>query len=163
MPMATLYIFCGKMASGKSTLAKQIAEQNSVVLISEDELLGALYPGQILDVASYAQYSGKLKLAMAPILEGLLKNGTSVVLDFPANTVKQRKWIRDIVVRAEAKSEFHYLNNSEALCKANLKKRAASEPERHATDTVEMFDAITQYFEPPSVDEGFDILEQERS
>lgn len=162
MQKGTLTIFCGKMASGKSTLAREIAEKHSLVLISEDALLASLYPGQIVDVNTYAQYSGKVKSAMRTMLVDLLRTGTSIVLDFPANTIDQRKWIKDIVEQAEAHSEFHYLNCSDDLCKAQLKKRAVNEPERHATDTVEMFDVISKYFEPPTADEGFEILHHER-
>ena len=163
MSKGTLYIFCGKMASGKSTLAKKLSNEHSSVLISEDALLGTLYPGQIVDVNTYVKYSGRVKSAIATVLVDLLRTGTSVVLDFPANTVDQRKWIKDIVVKAEAHSEFHYMNSSDAICKSQLKERAVSEPERHATDTVEMFDEITKYFEPPSAAEGFEIINHNRS
>lgn len=162
MSKGTIYIFCGKMASGKSTLATQIAQQNSLTLISEDALLGTLYQDQIVDVPTYVQFSGKVKLAIKPILVDLLRNGTSIVLDFPANTVDQRKWIKAIVVQADAHVEFHYLNCSDAICKAQLRKRIINEPERYATDTVDMFNAITKYFEPPSIDEGFEIINHER-
>ncbi len=131
--------------------------------LSEDALLDTLYPDQVVDVPSYVQFSGKVKLAIAPILVDLLGSGTSIVLDFPANTVDQRKWLKDIAVQAGAHSEFHYLNSSDAICKAQLKERAVKEPERHATDTVDMFDAITRYFESPSNDEGFEIINHERS
>ena len=163
MSKGTIYVLCGKMASGKSTLAIQISKNKSSTLISEDALLGALYPDQVVDVSSYVQFSGKVKTAIRPIVIDLLRGGTSIVLDFPANTVDQRKWIKDIIVQAEANCEFHYLNCSDEMCKAQLKKRAINEPERHATDTVDMFDAINRYFEPPTNDEGFEILNHERS
>ncbi|MFK7859506.1 MAG: AAA family ATPase [Granulosicoccus sp.] len=158
MSKGTIYIFCGKMASGKSTLAAQISQQNALTLISEDALLGTLYQDQVVDVSTYVQFSGKIKLAIKPILVDLLKNGTSIVLDFPANTVDQRKWIRDIVLQAGAHAEFHYLNVPDSICKARLRQRAVKEPERHATDTLDMFDAVTRFFEPPSNDEGFEII-----
>lgn len=34
-----LYLMCGKMASGKSTLSKKLAEENNAILLSEDEIL----------------------------------------------------------------------------------------------------------------------------
>jgi len=158
MSKGILYIFCGKMASGKSTLAKKISQQKSAVLISEDEMLGKLFSGEITDVPSYVQCSGKLKSAMQPILVNLLKTGTSVVLDFPANTIDQRKWMKDIVDEASALNEFHYLERSNEVCKAQLSERAAKEPERRGTDTPEMLDAISQYFEPPASEEGFKLI-----
>ena len=163
MLKGTLFIFCGKMASGKSTLAAEIAKKASSVLISEDLLLDTLYPNHIVDIATYVQYSGKLKAAMAPILVDLLSRGTSVVLDFPANTTEQREWMTNLIKQSGAKSEFHYLDCSDAVCKAQLKKRIVDEPERHATDTVEMFDVMTKYFVPPVSEEGFQIIFHKRS
>ncbi len=162
MSKGTLYIFCGKMASGKSTLAKQLAENNSLILMSEDVLLSALYPGDITDVSGYVKLSQRLKSAMRPLLLELLQGGVSVVLDFSANTVKQRKWITEIVVQADAQYEFHYLDSSHTICKAQLTERAVKEPGRHATDTTDMFDAITRYFEPPSNEKGFEAAIHKR-
>lgn len=162
MQKGTLYIFCGKMASGKSTLAKKVSERESSVLISEDVLLSQLYPNQVVDVATYVQYSENVKAAMGPLFIDLLDRGTSVVLDFPANTIDQRKWMANIVAQSGARSEFHYLNCSDAICKERLKMRVIREPDRQASDTEEMFDAITKYFEPPTTDEGFEIIYHER-
>ncbi|MFK7995397.1 MAG: AAA family ATPase [Granulosicoccus sp.] len=163
MSNGTIYIFCGKMASGKSSLARQISQQQGVPLISEDTLLGELYPGLVVDVSSYVTHSNMVKRALMPIIVDLLRLGTSLVLDFPANTAKQREWFKDIIDQADARYEFHYLNCSDATCKIQLEDRARKEPDRHATDTVEMFDAITRFFEPPSMEEGFDIINHERN
>lgn len=162
MSKGTLYIFCGKMASGKTTLARQIAEQKTAILMCEDELLGKLYPNELTDVPSYIQYSAKLKSALKPLLIDLLQTGVSVVLDFPANTIEQRKWINGIVEQSQAHYEFHYLDTSNAICQAQLMERAVKQPERSATDTVEMFNAITAYFEPPTSAEGFEIVSHKR-
>ncbi|NQY94782.1 MAG: ATP-binding protein, partial [Campylobacteraceae bacterium] len=35
----TLHFFSGKMAAGKSTLAKQLAKENNAILLIEDEWL----------------------------------------------------------------------------------------------------------------------------
>ena len=162
MITGTLFVFCGKMASGKTTLAKEISQERSSILISEDALLEKLYPDQINDVSSYVHFSGKLKSAMKPILVELLHYGVSIVLDFPANTIDQRKWIKGIIDESKAHHVFHYLDSSNSLCKSQLNKRAFEEPERRATDTAEMFDAISRYFEPPTSDEGFEIVTHKR-
>lgn len=47
---ATLYLFCGKMAAGKSTLAKQLANDHNAILLVEDDLLSQLYPEEIIDI-----------------------------------------------------------------------------------------------------------------
>jgi hypothetical protein len=46
----TLIVFCGKMAAGKSTLARELAARDDAVLLVQDEFLAALFPGEIVDV-----------------------------------------------------------------------------------------------------------------
>ena len=154
----TLYFFCGKMAAGKSTLAKELSREHGTVLISEDSLLGILYPGDISDVPTYIKYSERLKSAIQSMLVDLLSFGVSVFLDFPANTVNQRIWMKGLIEQANAMHELHYIERSDASCKALLAKRSAEQPERSTTDTPEMFDAITKYFEPPTDDEGLNVI-----
>ncbi|MEO0843823.1 MAG: AAA family ATPase, partial [Cyanobacteria bacterium J06643_5] len=57
----TLHFFCGKMASGKSTLAKSLSEENNAILISEDVWLSQLYSEEINDFGDYIKYSRRLK------------------------------------------------------------------------------------------------------
>ena len=46
--LTTLHLLCGKIASGKSTLAKELATQPSTVIIGEDDWLAHLFPGEII-------------------------------------------------------------------------------------------------------------------
>ena len=92
VPRAKLLFLCGKMAAGKTTLAKQLAEREDAVLLVEDELLAPLYPGDIVSIGDYVKFSGRLKHALGPHIRTLLARGVSVVLDFPANTKEQRAW-----------------------------------------------------------------------
>jgi shikimate kinase len=48
-----LIFLCGKMAAGKSTLSKALAEREDAVLLVEDEFIERLSPGEIVDVASF--------------------------------------------------------------------------------------------------------------
>jgi len=47
---ATLIFFCGKMAAGKSTLARDLAVRENAVLFVQDDFLDALFPGEITDI-----------------------------------------------------------------------------------------------------------------
>jgi len=155
----TLYLLCGKMASGKSTLARNLALKTGGVLLSEDEFLAALYPGEIDDISTYVRYSNRVKSAIRPMLVDLLSKNTSLVLDFPANTGKQRAWLLKLAAEARVTHELHYLDVSNCVCKKRLLQRASEEPERSATDTEVVFDTITVYFEPPEADEGLNIIQ----
>src|SRR5271157_5120421 len=87
---STLFLLCGKIAAGKSTLATKLATAPGTILISEDQWLARLYRPELTTFADYIQYSARLREAIGPHVEDLLRKGTSVVLDFPANTLKQR-------------------------------------------------------------------------
>jgi len=159
----TLYLVCGKMAAGKSTLAGELADRRNALLLSEDRWLAALYPDSVRDVATYVQYSTRLKSVLEAHIVDLLRRGVSMVLDFPANTLRQREWMRGLITRTGAPHELHYLVVPDAVCKARLAKRAQEQPRRAATDTVEMFERITAHFQAPTPEEGFNLIRHEHS
>jgi len=154
--------FCGKMAAGKSTLARELAAREHAILLVQDELLDALFPGEIATVGDFAKYSSRLRAALTPHVGALLSRGLSVVLDFPANTTAQRAWFRELFEHANAAHELHFIDASDAVCKRQLKDRSEGLPSGTPWTTDVEFDAITAYFRPPSEDEGFNIVRHER-
>lgn len=160
---ATLYLFCGKMAAGKSTLAKQLANDHNAILLVEDDLLSQLYPEEIIDIPSYIKYSWRLKMAISDHICNLLLNGISVVLDFPANTQNQRQWLRQLIERTNATHELHFIDATNNLCKQQLKKRSQDKPDGAAFTSDAEFEAITKYFQAPKDTEQFNIIRYERS
>ena len=46
--MPTLHLLCGKIASGKSTLANTLAAEHAAIVLSEDHWLAQLYPWTML-------------------------------------------------------------------------------------------------------------------
>jgi predicted kinase len=153
-----LIFFCGKMAAGKSTLAKKIMQQQEAILLVQDELLATLFPGEIVDIPGFIEYSSRLKESIAPHLCALLAKDLVVVLDFPGNTRRQRAWFRDLIERSGADHELHYIDVSDELCKQQLRQRSQGLPEGAAFTSDAEFDAITQYFDPPSPEENFNIV-----
>lgn len=154
---ATLHLLCGKIASGKSTLAARLATAPGCVILSEDEWLAALYPDQLHSVADYVRCSATLRNAMTPHLVALLRAGVSVVLDFPANTQANRAWMMSLITASAALHQLHYLDVPEESCKARL--RARNQSGRHAFATSdEQFAVITRYFEAPRESEGFNLV-----
>src|SRR4029450_138775 len=98
----TLYLLCGKMAAGKSTLARELAERSAAILLEQDEWLNHLFPDDIVDVPTFAKFSARLRAALSYHVCALLSRGISVVLDFPGNTRAQRRWFRELFERANA-------------------------------------------------------------
>jgi predicted kinase len=156
--MAKLIFFCGKMAAGKSTLAKQLAEREDAVLLVQDEWLETLFPGLIVNVASYLEYAGRINKMVAPHVAAILSKGVSVALDFPANTRNQRAWFRRILDQSRVEHELHFVNTSDAVCKAQLKARSAHLPPGTKWTTEADFELISSHFLAPALDEGFNVI-----
>lgn len=157
MNKGTLTFFCGKMGAGKSTKAKQIAQQGNAVLLSEDEWLAALYPNKMSSLNDYIEYSNLLKPQMKKLVKSMLSAGTNVVMDFPANTLSQRDWFRNIFSEINAPHNLVYIELSNEVCLKQIEKRRKQQPERRATDTPDMFEQVTKYFMAPTAEEGFNI------
>jgi predicted kinase len=158
----TLIFFCGKMGAGKSTESKQLALDRNAVLISEDAWLASLYPDQIESFEDYIKFSGRLKPLVKSQVQSILRTGTNVVMDFPANTIAQRKWFKAIISEIDAPHELIYLNTSEEICLRQINKRCIEQPQRSAFDTEEVFHHVTSFFEEPGAEEGFNIKRIER-
>lgn len=158
----TLSFFCGKMAAGKSTLAKRIVARTGAVLLVQDEWLGHLFPDEIVDVEAYRKCSRRLTAALTGHVSALLARGIDVVLDFPANTRRQRAWFRELLDRSGAPHELHFVDVPDETCKAQLRLRSHDLPDGTAWTTDAEFDAITRFFEPPSAEEGFNIVPHQR-
>jgi len=158
-----LIFFCGKMGSGKSTESKRVAIQRSAVLISEDEWLSTLYPDQIKSFDDYIKFSSQLKPLIKAHVQNILSAGASVVMDFPANTKKQRAWFTRLSIEAEAKSELVYLKANNTLCLNQIKIRSNEQPLRAAFDTEEMFYHVSKYFEEPEASEVEKLVLIERN
>lgn len=153
---------CGKMGAGKSTFAKSLAASSGAVLLSEDDLLRDLYPGAVTDLETYVTLSGRIRNALAGHICSLLRRGTSVVLDFPGNTVRQRAWFRRLIERSGAQHQLHYLNVPDTTCRHQLKQRRA----RNGGDPLQddaTFDALLPHFAAPTSEEQFTVVEYEHS
>ena len=159
---AKLIFLCGKMAAGKSTLARELAAREDALLLVQDEFLNALFPGEIIDVASFVNRYMRLKNALMPHICNLLSKRLTVVLDFAAATKEQRVWFRELIERTNVEHELHFLDVADAVCKTQLRERSRGLPVGTRWTTEEDFEAITAYFQPPLDDENFNVIRHER-
>lgn len=162
-PSPTLHMMCGKVASGKSTLAARLARAPGTVLIAEDEWLHALFADALRSPSDYVDYSSRLRRVIAPHVVKLLDAGLSVVLDFPANTVAQRDWLRGILDQTDAAHQLHVLDVSDAMCLARLQARNQRGDHPFAVSEAQ-FRQFTRHFVEPTPEEGFhEVRHSERS
>lgn len=141
----TLYLLCGKIASGKSTLARQLATRPATLLITMDDWMSILFPTENRTIEDFGRLSARLRDAMGPHIVEILRRDLSVVLDFPANTLKWRAWMRSLVDVADD------------VCKERLRRRNES-GEHPYTVSEENYDLFTGYFVFPTEEEGFNMV-----
>lgn len=153
----TLYLLCGKIAAGKSTLARRLAERPATLLITMDHWMSLLFPTENRTIEDFSHLSARLRAAMGPHVVDILRQDLSVVLDFPANTVSWRSWMRSLITEADVADELHVLDVSDAICKERLRQRNAGG--KHPYQVSEAtFDLFMSYFVPPAPDEGFNVI-----
>ncbi|KPW69067.1 hypothetical protein ALP68_02530 [Pseudomonas ficuserectae] len=158
MMLATkLHLLCGKIASGKSTLAKSLAAEYSAILLSEDQWLSRLYPDEIKSVSDYVRLAHRIRDIIGPLVIDMLKSDICLVLDFPANTLADREWLLSLAEDAQVKHRLHYLDVEDDICLARLHARNEKADHDFAA-TDEQFKLITGYFCVPDTEEGLDIL-----
>ncbi|WP_095189809.1 ATP-binding protein [Pseudomonas sp. Irchel 3E19] len=157
MPQPKLHLMCGKIASGKSTLAKSLANEHRAILLSEDRWISRLYPAEVQTVTDYVRCAKRIRDVLGPLVIDLLGVRLDVVLDFPANTVADREWLRGLADAAGSAHYLHYLDVDDDTCRARLHARnERGEHDFAATDAE--FDLITGYFRVPEEVEGLVIV-----
>jgi predicted kinase len=153
----TLYLLCGKIAAGKTTLARRLASRPATLLVSEDYWTSHLFADDLKTIEDYGRLSARLRAAMGPHIVDILRHGLSVVLDFPANTVKQRSWMRSLIVDANAAHELHWLDIPDAVCMERLRNRNAGGDHPFQVSDAE-YAQFTSYIVTPGSDEGFHLI-----
>ena len=158
MSAGALHLLTGKIAAGKSTLAAALAKETGGLVLAEDHWLPTLYPAQITSIEDYRRESERLRAAIAPLIVDLLRRGLTIILDFPANTVASRTWMRGLADAAGITATLHFLDLPDELCRARLRARNAAGTHAYQASDAE-FDQFTAHFVEPTVDEGFSIVQ----
>jgi predicted kinase len=155
--VTTLYLLCGKVAAGKSTLARRLAARPATLLISQDHWMSNLFPDENRTIDDFVRLSARLRAAMGPHIVDILQQDVSVVLDFPANTVRYRDWMRSLITQAKVAHELHLLDVPDTICKQRLRQRNADGEHPYQVSEA-TYDLFTSYFVPPGPDEGFNVV-----
>jgi predicted kinase len=153
----SLHLLCGKIGAGKSTMAARLAGETGGLVIAEDFWLSTLYPGEIADLADYRRSSERLRTAISRLIEEMVKRGQAVILDFPANTVAGRAWMKALADAAGVTATLHFLDPPDDVCRARMHARNASGEHTYQVDDA-TFDQFTAHFAAPTDDEGFAMV-----
>ncbi len=155
-----LYFCCGRAGAGKSTLARKLSADHNAILFCEDQWLARLFGGAA-SLEEYIERRGRIRNLLIEHVPAILQAGHSVVFDFGGNTVRDRAWVRMMFEKASARHELHYILADEQVCKQRIAERNLTKPEGIYWGDVseELFDAVNKYFQPPTSEEGFVLVE----
>lgn len=119
--MPKVYLICGKICSGKSTYAEQLRVQNNAVLLSTDEITLALFGQHCGD--KHDDYVERTQNYLFNKSLELIEVGINVILDWGFWLKEERDYAREFYNSRNIACEFHYIDISDEIWKARLKKR----------------------------------------
>lgn len=156
MHSSKFHLVCGYAASGKSTLARQLAREQDAILLSEDRWLSALFADELHTLADYVRCTARLRNALGPHVVALLQVKQAVVMDFAANTVEARAWLVGLARKAGVTPTLHFLDVPQEDCWQRLVKRNQDGSHEFQLSR-QQFDKLAAHFEPPSEAEGIAV------
>jgi predicted kinase len=119
--LSKVILICGKICSGKTTYAKDIAKNMNAVILSVDELMLSLF-GQYLGEKHDEMVEKTEKYLYKKSVE-LISNGINVILDWGFWTKKQRLLAAKYYTNMGIKTEWHYVEIDDITWKKHLEKR----------------------------------------
>jgi predicted kinase len=158
--LGTLHFLAGRAGAGKSTFARRLSLERQAVLVCEDQWLARLFGG-VANLQEFIERRGRIRELPAEWVPQLLQGGHSVVFDFGGNTVRDRAWVRSVFAKVGAEHELHYIVADEELCRRRVRERNRLKPDGVYWGEVsdELFDEVNRYFQPPTGEEGFRVVE----
>jgi predicted kinase len=154
--MPTVHLVCGYLGAGKTTFSQALAERESAVLFSLDELYLRLFAdGPTYELDSKAME--RLRVTLDELWPRVVKAGASVVLDcgFWRRTLRDRA--RDLARMAGATTRLHWLRCADDVALARCLERNGTAGA--FLISPEGFQDLMVHFEPPQADESPEIVD----
>ena len=143
-----LIVMIGISASGKSTIAKQIAERDNCIIVSSDAIRGEICEGGVSDQSKNEEV---FRIFHRRIKENLLK-GNNVIADATNITIKSRKAIFDAVRNIDCyKIGYLVVKNIKDCIKDNKNSDRVAVPD-------EVIYRQVRKFQIPFYEEGYNII-----
>ena len=143
-----LIVMIGISASGKSTIAKQIAGRDNCIIVSSDAIRGEICEGGVSDQSKNEEV---FRIFHRRIRENLLK-GNNVIADATSITIKSRKAIFDAVKKIDCyKIGYLVVKKIEDCIKDNKNNDRVAVPD-------EVIYKQIRKFQIPFKEEGYDNI-----
>jgi predicted kinase len=145
--MTTWVLFAGLPGTGKSTLARAIAERLGAAVLDKDRVRGALFPGALTDYT--AQQDELCMRAMLEAAAYLTERERVEYIFFDGRTFSQRSQIEDVLLaaaRAGARWRIVHVKCADAVAEERLARSDPSHPAKNRD--AALYRRIKQQFEP---------------
>jgi predicted kinase len=150
--VATLHLMVGLPCSGKTTLARQIENEQSALRLTPDEWQVTLF-GQDATEPEHDARHRLIEVMLWDLAFRLLVLGTSVILDYGFWGREEREDLRARAEKLGASSEVHFLDVSEEELLRRLEARNAETPPGAFRIPVAMMKRFITMFQAPTADE----------
>jgi len=155
-----IYMVCGPIGAGKTTIAHRLAEELGAIRFSEDEWLSRLFvpdaPSGLMDGSAeqIVQWATgryvRCREQIWQVCEQLIMQGKQVVLDGGLSTKEQRDELRDMAIMNSYQYQLHYVDADYHIRKNRVIKNSQEKSGTFPiTVTPALFDFMEEFFEPP--------------
>ena len=158
--MSRVIVLCGKIASGKTTMAKKIMEQEKAVILSIDDVMLKLYDGCLKE--AHNQTASRIVDYFLTLIPDLLRQDISCILDYGFWTKEERKQLIRKLKEKELAYELIYLQVDDEVRKHRLFERNQLNAQKEGRQYIiegELLERLDQRFEEPTAEEEFQVIE----
>jgi predicted kinase len=142
----TIYAMTGTIGAGKTTFAKQLANEKKTVVLLIDHYIRQM--GPVKSKEDYDKYYFGVRNIIADCSRQLLKLGQPVVLDF-GGSVGHWEWLCSIADPSAANIEIFHLLAPKDVRRERVRKRNLGPDEFHFSD--EEFESMPTVSATPQV------------
>ena len=152
LTIPTLYLTCGLPCSGKTTLARQIEQEQGALRLTADEWI-MLSHGNDPAAARDGTIRTSIEAGLLDLAVRVLSLGVNVVIDFGVWSRSEREAFRSRAAQVGARSELHFLDVPLDILLDRLRLRNADlPPGTFAVDEAELR-LWSTWLEPPGAEE----------